>query len=163
MTPATTPAVRDEPGANGGGDNRLTLRTDCRHERVVTRGYRPLKPLGNRGSGPGREGGEWARLRGRRGMCHVLLLLFMGNAISRRKTTESVTGDGPPKTSGAIMDELTRDVERLKAAVDEKHRMIEQLGRTVEDVRVSRRPLLFNARNRRSPGVVLALVFRIRA
>lgn len=75
-------------------------------------------------------------MRAREDMCHVLLL-FMGNAISSRKTAEPVRSDDP-KTPKAAMDELARDVERLKADMDEKHRMIEQLGRTVDDVRVSR-------------------------
>ncbi|XP_060851768.1 cGMP-dependent protein kinase, isozyme 1-like [Rhopalosiphum padi] len=82
-------------------------------------------------------------------MCHALLL-FMGNAISggggsggvgSRKTTESArSGVSDLKmtaTTGtsAIVNELTRDVERLKMAMDEKDRTIEQLGRAVEDIR----------------------------
>jgi len=76
----------------------------------------------------------------------------MGNAISggggsggvgSRKTTESArSGVSDLKmtaTTGtsAIVNELTRDVERLKTAMDEKDRTIEQLGRAVEDIRVS--------------------------
>eukprot|EP00102_Acyrthosiphon_pisum_P016182 XP_008187054.1 PREDICTED: cGMP-dependent protein kinase, isozyme 1 [Acyrthosiphon pisum] len=76
-------------------------------------------------------------------MCHALLL-FMGNAISggggvRRKTTEStrsaVSDLKMTTTTTAAMSELARDVERLKAAMDEKDRTIEQLGRAVEDIR----------------------------
>lgn len=73
-------------------------------------------------------------------MCHVLLL-FMGNAIfgaGDRKTTESArSGAADPKTAVAAMDELTRDVARLKADMDEKDRTIEQLARTVDEIRVS--------------------------
>lgn len=82
-------------------------------------------------------------------MCHALLL-FMGNAITgggghagSRKTTESArSGVSDLKmtaitATSAMVSELTRDVERLKAAMDEKDRTIEQLGRAVEDIRVS--------------------------
>jgi len=79
-------------------------------------------------------------------MCHALLL-FMGNAISgggvggRRKTNESTrSGVSDLKmttTTTVAMSELTRDVELLKAAMDEKDRTIERLGRAVEDIRVS--------------------------
>jgi len=78
-------------------------------------------------------------------MCHALLL-FMGNAISggggggvRRKTTESTRSavSDLKMTTTTTVSELTRDVERLKAAMDEKDRTIEQLGRAVEDIRVS--------------------------
>jgi len=74
----------------------------------------------------------------------------MGNAISggggggSRKMTES-TRSGVPDlmmttTSTAADDavsELTRDVELLKAAMDEKDRTIEQLAGAIEDIRVS--------------------------
>lgn len=83
-------------------------------------------------------------------MC-LALLLFMGNAISGgggggrdgggRKPTESGRSDVSDlqkmTVATATVDELTRDVERLKAAMDEKDRTIEQLGRAVEDIRVS--------------------------
>jgi len=79
-------------------------------------------------------------------MCHALLL-FMGNAISgggSRKTTEStrsaVSDLKMTTTAAAAVSELTRDVERLKAAMDEKDRTVEQLGRAVEDIRVSLTP-----------------------
>lgn len=83
-------------------------------------------------------------------MCHALLL-FMGNAITggggyaaSRKTTVESARSGVPDlkmtamtATSAVVSELTRDVERLKAAMDEKDRTIEQLGRAVEDIRVS--------------------------
>jgi len=83
-------------------------------------------------------------------MCHALLL-FMGNAITggggyagSRKTTVESARSGVPDlkmtamtATSAMVSELTRDVERLKAAMDEKDRTIEQLGRAVEDIRVS--------------------------
>jgi len=73
----------------------------------------------------------------------------MGNAISGggfgRKTTDAAesTGRGgdaaaDPKTAENVaMNELARDVERLKKTMDEKDRIIEQLVKTVDDVRVS--------------------------
>lgn len=72
-------------------------------------------------------------------MCRVLLL-FMGNAMSGagRRTAELGRGnDGATTATADAMEELSKDVERLKAAMDEKHRMIERLGQTVDDVRVS--------------------------
>lgn len=85
-------------------------------------------------------------------MCYALLL-FMGNAISggggggsvggNRKTTESTRSGVPDlkmtttSTTADAVGELTRDVELLKAAMDEKDRAIEQLAGAVEDIRVS--------------------------
>jgi len=75
-------------------------------------------------------------------MCHGLLL-FMGNAMlgggGGRKTTEPTRSDALDSKTAVAMDELTRDVERLKAAMDDKDRKIERLVRTVDEVRVSRR------------------------
>lgn len=92
-------------------------------------------------------------------MCHALLL-FMGNAISggggggiSRKATESTRSAmsdlkmTTTTTTAADVGQLTRDVERLKAAMDEKDRTIEQLGRAVDDIRVSLTPYYYNNDN----------------
>lgn len=91
-------------------------------------------------------------------MCHALLL-FMGNAISggggggiSRKATESTRSavsdlKMTTTTTAADVGQLTRDVERLKAAMDEKDRTIEQLGRAVEDIRVSLTSYYYNNDN----------------
>lgn len=63
----------------------------------------------------------------------------MGNVISGRKTTEQ-PGSGTTDPSAVAMDELTKDVERLKAAMEENDRTIYRLDRTVEEIRVSLPP-----------------------
>lgn len=74
----------------------------------------------------------------------------MGNAMTGggRKTVKSTdrSGDHRENAAAATMDELTRDVERLKAAMDERDRTIEQLSRTVDDIRVSGEPNVFSRR-----------------
>lgn len=62
---------------------------------------------------------------------------LMGNGSSGggRETDDRSATTGPEETA---MDELARDVERLKTAMDEKDREIDRLARTVDDIRVSR-------------------------
>lgn len=81
-------------------------------------------------------------------MPRAAVYVHMGNAISSRKPTEPVvsctsgTADSDQndaqRTAATAMDELTRDVQRLKAAMDEKDRTVCLLGQAVDDIRVSR-------------------------
>jgi len=74
-----------------------------------------------------------------------------GGGISRKATesTRSAVSDLKMTTTITTADvgQLTRDVERLKAAMDEKDRTIEQLSRAVEDIRVSLTSYYYNNDN----------------